>query len=51
MDSFWIMDHLDRQPQRSLTYFDEAVAWFVTPVFKEFLGIEGWEETGYDAAG
>jgi hypothetical protein len=51
MDAFWIMDHLDTHPQRPLSGFDEAVAWFATPIGKELLGIEGWDETGYDADG
>jgi hypothetical protein len=51
MDAFWIMDHLDTKPQPPLSCFDEAVAWFATPVFKEFFGIEGWDETGYTADG
>ena len=51
MDAFWIMEHLDRQPQPSLSGFAEFVAWFATPVGKELLGIEGWDETGYAADG
>lgn len=51
MDSFWIMEHLDRQPQPPLSGFAEAVAFLATPIGKELLGIEGWDETGYDADG
>ena len=51
MDAFWIMEHLDRQPQPSLSGFDEAVAWFAHLIGKELLGIEGWDETGYAADG
>jgi hypothetical protein len=47
MDAFWIMDHLDTRPQPSLKWYDEAFAFFFTPVGKELLGIEGWDETGY----
>jgi hypothetical protein len=46
MDSFWIMDHLDREPQPPLSGFAEAVAVLATPIGKELLGIEGWDETG-----
>jgi len=51
MDAFWIMEHLDRRPQPPLSGFDEAFAFIATPVFKQFLGIEGWDETGYIADG
>jgi hypothetical protein len=51
MDSFWIMDHLDKKPQDPLSDFDCFIGFFTTPVVKEFLGIEGWEETGYSADG
>jgi hypothetical protein len=51
MDAFWIMDHLDTKPQPPLSGFDEAVAFIATPFFKELLGIEGWDETGYIADG
>jgi len=51
LDAFWIMDHLDTRPQPPLGGFDEAVAWFATPIGKELLEIEGWDETGYDADG
>jgi hypothetical protein len=51
MDAFWIMDHLDTRPQPPLKWYDEAFAFFFTPVGKEFLGIEGWDETGYIADG
>ena len=51
MDSFWIMDHLDREPQPPLSGFAEAVAVLATPIGKELLGIEGWDETGYSADG
>jgi len=51
MDAFWIMDHLDTKPQDALSWADEAFAWFATPIGKELLGIEGWDETGYIADG
>jgi hypothetical protein len=51
MDAFWIMNHLDRTRQPALSSFDEAIAFITTPVFKQFLGIEGWDETGYVADG
>ena len=51
MDAFWIMEKLDKKPQPLLSGFDKAVGWFTTPVFKEFLGIEGWDETGFTADG
>ena len=51
MDAFWIMDHLDTKPQPPLSGADEFWAFFATPVGKQFLGIEGWDETGYAADG
>jgi hypothetical protein len=51
MDAFWIMEHLDKKVQPPLSGFDEVFAFFATPVGKQLLGIEGWDETGYIADG
>ena len=51
MDPFWIIEHLDRKPQDALSWGDRTFAFFATPIGKELLGIEGWDETGYIADG
>jgi hypothetical protein len=45
------MQHLDTRPQKPLNWADEFFACLATPIFKELLGIEGWDETGYAAEG
>ncbi len=46
-----VLNNLDRQPKDALTWIDEELAFFVTPVFKRFFHIESWNDTGYIADG